>query len=149
MQLSQAADHRKIDTGDHASVGIHRGQRKAEGHRVAPRAADRPVDKQQRHIGQHQRDQDFVGVEAGFQDGRDHGPGQTAEHASDDHRWQQERCRHAAPIECDIAREHRAKDHLPLGPDVPDIRPIGKDKAARDDDQRARLYEQIGHLITA
>ena len=53
--------------------------------RIAPRPAHQPVKKQLRHIDQHQRRENFIGVEARFEQARNGAIKRPADNAHDEH----------------------------------------------------------------
>ena len=103
------------------------------------------LEQQHRDIGQHQADEDLVGVEAGAQEA----PGSPPRP-----------CRRAMPAmhisgssqqpvgrierQRDAAAGERADGVLALGADVPDVGAEADDEADRDQDQRRGLDQQLG-----
>ncbi len=111
--------------------------------RVAPRAADQPVEKQLRDIDQHQAGQDFVGVETRLQKC---GNARVERAAGNAHQKHQRQDHRRMPLGIEN-RQDRARDRpdreLALGADIPVVRAVTDRKPDRDQDQRCGLDGQF------
>ena len=107
--------------------------------RIAPWAAHQPVKEQLGDVDQHQADEDFVGVEAGFQECRNAGKQSTADSPHNQHQRQNKR---RLPLRHEN-RQHGAADRphskLTLGADIPVVGAIADRQPHRDQDQGGRL----------
>jgi hypothetical protein len=128
--------------GRTASTGRSRF-RKVHAGRIAPGAADQPVEKQLGDIDQHQAGQNLVGVEMRLEQRRDGGEHGAADGAHDQHQRQHQR--RVPVVEHD--RQDRTCDcahgELAFGADVPVVGAIADRETDGDQDQRCRLDRQF------
>ena len=114
---------------------------------IAQRPVDHRAEQQDRDIDQHQAGQDFVGVEAGAQEGRNRRPGHAAQHTGDAHERHNPQAGRFVQRQGHAAAGQRADHELALGADVPHPGPETHGQPGADQDQRRALHRQFGERV--
>ena len=147
MQLADIPIKRNGHAADQSAVRVERGQRETKSHRVTQGPADKVINQQCGNIGQHQRDQNFIGTEENLCQRGDPCPCATSDHGDQHHAEQQQGRRHPGEAERKCPCCKGANGELTFSTDIPDICAIAKGQANTDDDQRAGLDHQIGNPV--
>ena len=141
----RAFDQCRQDRG----FGKRPGLRKVVAGRVLPRPVHQIAEQLLSDVDQHQADQDFVGVKAGAQEGRDRRPGHAADGTGQHHQRQGQRAQRITAEQGHGAAGNRADDQLTFGPDVPDIGLEADRQPERAEHQRRGLQLQFADLVAA
>ena len=99
------------------------------------------------HIDQHQRDQDFVGAEAGLENCRDHRPDPAAECAGEDHEGEDQERLGGVEGKAGPGAKDGAHDVLALGADVPDAGAEAQRQADGDQHQRRAFHQELRSVV--
>ena len=144
MGESRALDH----GGKQRGVIEHACLRKIEAVGVAPGAVHQPGNEELRNIDQHQRHQDFIGIEAGAKCGWDGGPRHATCHAGKRKQWQEDGgFERAVERQRSPACSDGARNVLALCANVPYIGAKAHRKADRDQHQGCGLQEELGDAL--
>ena len=131
---------RAFDEDGKESPGIKEPRlREAEALRIAHRTLHGPGEKQLRHVDEHEAHENFVRMEAVTQKGRDAAPHGAPEGGGEHDENHEGGARRRIGAKRHGAARDRARDQLPFGADVPDVRAEAHHQPHRAEEKRRHL----------
>ena len=117
--------------------GKDRGHGKTEAHRVLPGPVDQILQKKDADVVEHQRNDDFVGLEMDLEQGRNQPADAAGQGRGEKHGWQEQICGPVGKGKHNPGGPDGSHGVLSFGTDIPDLEP----ESHRD----AKAAQKDGH----
>ena len=137
------------DDGQERAAFKERGLREAEAVGIAKRPLDGPGEQELRHVDEHERDKNLVGVELVAKKRRDRAPESAAERRGQHDEDDEPGARRVVAHQGDRAARNGARNELALGADVPDVGAEAHHEAHGAEQQRRHLDAHLGPAAQA